>query len=86
MLGNNPSQTRRGHWRSDSEDPDRTHPHAAGDDGRAGEKKISSSDMFSSKSHRKTVNPAHQSLMKLFKSKSRYHGLMLTSLYFYIQT
>ena len=59
-------QMREGHRRSDSGEPDKP----GGEDGGAAEKKGSSSAMFSSKSHRKNVNPAHQSLKKLFLSKS----------------
>ena len=59
--------SRGGHGRSDAEEPDRQD---AG--GVRKEKGVLSSGIFSSKSHRKTVNPAHQSLKKLFKSKPRY--------------
>ena len=66
MQGDFPSQSRGGHRRSDAEEADRK------DAGREKEKSVLSSGIFSSKSHRKTVNPAHKSLKNLFKSKPRY--------------
>ena len=65
MQGDLPSQSRGGHRISDAEEEDRT------DAGREKEKGVLSSGIFSSKSHRKTANPAHKSLKKFFKSKSR---------------
>jgi hypothetical protein len=61
-----PSQSREGHRKSDAEEADRKYA--------GGEKEKSGLPygIFSSKSHRKTANPAHQSLKKFFKSKSRY--------------
>ena len=65
MQGDLPSQSRAGQRRSDAEEADRK------DAGGVKEKNVLSSGIFSSKSHRKSVNPAHLSLKNLFKSKSR---------------
>lgn len=50
------------------EEPDQTE--ASVDDAGAAERKVSSSEMFAAKYHRKSSNPA-QSLKKIFKAKSR---------------
>ena len=60
-----PPQSKEGHRKSDAEEADRKY--AGGEK----EKGVLSSGIFSSKSQRKTANPAHQSLKKFFKSKSR---------------
>jgi hypothetical protein len=61
MQGDIPSQSKGGHTISDANEADKQ------DNGGGKEKGALS------KSHRKTVNPAHQTLKRVFESKSRYY-------------